>query len=382
MEKNINIQNEKRQKILKDLYENPESISSFSGVKNLYNHAKKYIPDISLVEVKKFLKSVDTYTLHKLTPKRFPTQKIIAAKPKIIVSLDLIDMSKLAKYNNGVKFLMYFIDVYSKKITVIKLKNKNTHSILEGLKYFFELDDNWKYSRIYSDFEASLYSKQVKDYLKKNKKIVYSNSSVERKNSISESNLKTLKYKIYKYLTHYNTYKYIDVLDKFVSSLNNKNHSSFKNRFLTPNLLHMVKQLHFLKEQFYNMYAIKPSVKQNTVQLLKIGDHVRIPSTSRTQEIFFKGYKVSNTGEIFRIKSINKNRKPYTYKLEDYNGEPIIGSFYRQELTPTILKNLYPINILKKKKNSKTGITNYLISYQNWPDSYNEWVTSDKIENV
>ena len=335
---------------MKELYVNPESISSFSGVKNLYNHAKKYIPDISLVEVKKILKSVDAYTLHKLTPKRFPTQKIIAAKPKIIVSLDLIDMSKLAKYNNGIKFLMYFIDIYSKKITVIKLRDKNKDSILEGLKYFFELDDNWKYSRIYSDFEASLYSKQVKNYLHKNKKIVYSNSSVERKNSISEANLKTLKHKIYKYLTHYNTHKYIDILDKIVSSLNNKNHSSFKNKFLTPNLLHKVKQLNFLKEQFYNMFGIKPLVHHKSIQLLKIGDHVRIPSTHRTQNIFFKGYHSSNTGEIFRIKSINTTRKPYTYKLEDYNGEPIIGSFYRQELTPAILKNVYPINILKKKK--------------------------------
>ena len=375
-------QYEKRQKKLEELYENPESISSFSGVKNLYNHAKKYIPDISLIEVKNFLKSVDAYTLHKLTPKRFPTQKIIAAKPKVIVSLVLIDMSKLAKYNDSITFLMFFIDVYSKKITVIKLKDKNKSSILKGLIHFFKLNDNWRYSRIYSDFEPSLYSKQVRVYLKTNNKILYSNSSIERKNSIAEANLKTLKHKIYKYLTHYNTHKYIDVLDKLVSSLNNKNHSSFKNKYLTPNLLHEVKQRMFLNEQFHNMYGIKPTVKQNTVQSLKIGTHVRIPSTHRTQNKFYKGYNISNTGEIFKIKSINKNRTPHTYKLVDFYNEPIIGSFYKQELTPAILKDLYPIHILKKKINPKTGLTNYLISYQNWPDSYNEWVTSDKIENV
>ena len=63
---------------------------------------------------------------------------------------------------------MYFIDVFSRKITVIPMKNKSKTSILLCLKDFFKREDNYKYSRIYSDLEAGLYSKLVKDYLDKN----------------------------------------------------------------------------------------------------------------------------------------------------------------------------------------------------------------------
>merc|ERR1739842_129840 len=142
-------------------------------------------------------------------------------------------MSKLSSDNENIKFLMFFIDNFSKKITVVPILNKSKTEILRGLTYFFDIDGNDKYVRIFSDYEPSLYSRLVKDYLLKNRKKVYSNSSVERKNPIAEANLKYLKYKIYKYLTHYNTNTYIHVLEDLVNSINNGSHSSFKNKFLT-----------------------------------------------------------------------------------------------------------------------------------------------------
>ena len=88
-------------------------------------------------DVKHFLEKQDSYTLFKLSKKRFPFQKIIAAAPKIIISLDLIDMTNLSKDNDNFKFLMYFIDVFSRKITIIPIKNKMKLTVLEGLIFFF-----------------------------------------------------------------------------------------------------------------------------------------------------------------------------------------------------------------------------------------------------
>lgn len=368
-----------KQNILQDLYQNPESIAAFSGVKKLYNAARKISQDINLKDVKNFLQEQESYTLHKLSRKKFHTRKVIAAKPGIIISLDLIDMSNLSKYNNGVRFLMYFIDVFSRKVTVFTLKDKSKKSMLEGFKKMFSLGKNENYRKILSDYEASLYSRDVQKYLSSLNIQVYGSFSLERKNSIAESNLKYLKHKIYKYLTHFNTNKYINILDKLVSSINNSNHSSFKNKYLTPNLLHQVKQSQFLNEQFSKMYSIKQRVNPYNAQYLKIGDDVRIPSSGRTQNIFFKGYKPSNTEEIFRINSIDKTQSPYLYKLKDFKNEEIIGSFYAPELTPTKLKDVYPIKILRKRVNKNNGKVSYLVTYLNWPQQYNEWLMESQI---
>ena len=159
--------NEKKSKetkylLLKKIYENPISSASFSGIEKLYLEGKKLNSNITKNDVINFLKSQDSYTLHKLSRKKFKTRSVLSSKPKVIIGLDLIDLVKLSKFNDNFKFLLYFIDLFSKKVTVLPLKNKNKFSLLAELKTFFNIDDNYKYSRIYSDYEPGLYSKDIK----------------------------------------------------------------------------------------------------------------------------------------------------------------------------------------------------------------------------
>ena len=60
----------------------------------------------------------------------------------------------------------------------------------------------------------------------------------------------------------------------------------------------------------------------------KIGDHVR---TSKYKNIFAKGYMPNWSEEVFIISKI-KNTVPWTYIINDLNGEEIIGTFYEKEL--------------------------------------------------
>ena len=371
--------NKKKELLLKKLYETISSNTSFSSQKELYKEAKKIYPLIDLKDVKHFLQKQDSYTLFKLSKKRFQSRKVIAAAPKIIISLDLIDMSNLSVHNDNFKFLMYFIDVFSRKITVIPIKNKKKITVLDALKSFFEIDDNYKYSRIYSDREGSLYSNLIQKYLFENKKILYTNTSYERKNSIAEIGIKNIKRKIYKYLTHFSVNRYIDDLPDIVESLNNSHHSSLKNKYLTPNILHNIKQINFVKEQFHKMYNINKSKFKKKDQSIRVGDYVRIPKLSRTQSVFFKGYSISNTEEIFRIDSIDKTRLPHVYKLVDLLGEKIYGSFYIEELTRVKLPLIYPIKILKKKV--ENGKKMFLISYLGYPRKFDEWVFEKNLIN-
>ena len=63
----------------------------------------------------------------------------------------------------------------------------------------------------------------------------------------------------------------------------------------------------------------------------KVGDHVGI---SKYKNIFAKGYTPNWSEEVFVIKKV-KNTVPWTYVINDLNGEEIIGTFYEKELQKT-----------------------------------------------
>ena len=60
----------------------------------------------------------------------------------------------------------------------------------------------------------------------------------------------------------------------------------------------------------------------------KVGDHVRI---SKYKNIFAKEYTPNWSEEVFVIKKV-KNTVPWTYVINDLNGDEIIGTFYEKEL--------------------------------------------------
>ena len=63
----------------------------------------------------------------------------------------------------------------------------------------------------------------------------------------------------------------------------------------------------------------------------KVSDHVRI---SRYKNIFANGYTPNWSEEVFVVSKI-KNTVPWTYVINDLNGEEIIGTFYEKELQKT-----------------------------------------------
>ena len=60
---------------------------------------------------------------------------------------------------------------------------------------------------------------------------------------------------------------------------------------------------------------------------LKIGDHVR---TSKYENIFAKRYKLNWSEEAFVIEKV-ENTVPWTYVINDLNGDEINGTFYEKE---------------------------------------------------
>ena len=77
----------------------------------------------------------------------------------------------------------------------------------------------------------------------------------------------------------------------------------------------------------------------------KVGDHVRI---SKHENIFAKGYTPNWSEEVFVVSKI-KNTVPWTYVINDLNGEEITGSFYEKELQKTNQKEFRIEKVFKRK---------------------------------
>ena len=79
--------------------------------------------------------------------------------------------------------------------------------------------------------------------------------------------------------------------------------------------------------------------------IFKVGYHVRI---SKHKNIFAKGYTPNWSEEVFVIKKV-KNTVPWTYVINDLNGEEIIGTFYEKELQKTNQKEFRIEKVIKRK---------------------------------
>ena len=79
----------------------------------------------------------------------------------------------------------------------------------------------------------------------------------------------------------------------------------------------------------------------------KVADHVTI---SKYKNIFAKGYTPNWSEEVFVIKKV-KSTLPWTYVINDLNGEKIVGTFYEKELPKTNQKEFRIEKVIKKKGN-------------------------------
>ena len=146
---------------------------------------------------------------------------------------------------------------------------------------------------------------------------------------------RTIKEKMFKYFSANNTRKFVDVLDLLVDQYNNSIHSSIK---MTPKEASREENENKVWRHLY------PEFGGKTLALkFSIGDHVRITEKKKT---FDKGYSQRWTEEVFKMSKIQLTI-PATYKITNYNGEEIQGSFYEQELQKTKQDIFRIANIIK-----------------------------------
>ena len=113
-----------------------------------------------------------------------------------------------------------------------------------------------------------------------------------------------------------------------------------------------------------NTYIDFEKEVNNKYPKFKVGDYVRI---SKYKNVFAKGYMPNWSEEVFVIKKV-KNTVPWTYVINDLNGEEIIGTFYEKELQKTNQKEFRIEKVLKKKGDK------LYVKWKGYDNSFNSWI--------
>ena len=101
----------KQESKLTSAYYYIKSVGSFGGIQAL---AKKTI--VKWKQIKEWLESQGAYTLHKQVRYRFPRRKTIVSGPNQQWQADLIDVSRLSRYNRGIKFLLHVLMCFPRRL--------------------------------------------------------------------------------------------------------------------------------------------------------------------------------------------------------------------------------------------------------------------------
>ena len=173
--------------------------------------------NLSRKKVENFLQTKNAHTKYRQVRRYFPRLKVIAFDINEIWSIDLAYVDKLAKYNNGVKYLLVAVDVLSRYLRVLPMRSK---SAKETARTFKRMIQKQKPQKVWSD-KGTEFKGAFKRLCDQEGIETYTTQS-ETKSAFAERNIRSRKNIIYKHLEHKWTYHYINKLSQFVDTMNSR----------------------------------------------------------------------------------------------------------------------------------------------------------------
>ena len=352
---------------LKNIYNNPSQPGSFQGPRKLYTAAKNTrLKDIRQKDVIKFLQGESTYTLNRAVTNKFPRNRVIVEGLESQWDIDLADMNLLTANNDGNKYFLLAIDVFSRYIWVRPLKTKYAKDVIVCLESI--LMEGRQPQSIRTDGGKEFQNRQVKAFLSGRDVHLFSTYN-ETQANYAERAIKTVKSKLYRYLIGRNTLRYIDVLQDLVHSYNHTKHSSLGR---PPASVNSTNESEIRFDQF--LLRRRRHGDESSRQRLRfnVGDQVRI---SYRREAFDREYGQKWSGEVFYISQRRRRNGIPIYKLKDWNGEDIKGTFYNQQLQKVNVSDQDNFKIEKILKRRKiNGKKQVFVKWLHWPRKFNQWI--------
>ena len=230
----------------------------------VYKFFDKKSQGIGLASNKENIQLADE--LHQPIIRKFKNRRMHLSFRDNIWAADLADMHLLSNFNKRFRFLLCVIDIFRKYAWVIPLKDKNGVSIVNAFQKILK-ESSRKPNEIWVDKRSEFYNNSFEKLLQDNDIVMYSTNN-KGKSVFVKRFIRTIKNKIYKYMTSTSKNVYIDPLDDIVKKYCNTYHTSIKMKPVD------------VKDNTY--IGFKKEVNDKNPKF-KVGDHVRI---SKYKNIF------------------------------------------------------------------------------------------------
>lgn len=350
--------------IIKRRYVTPKHPTSFGGITKLGNFY-----GIKTSRTKRILKGVKSYSLHRETKKPKYRNCYFIYQLRQQIQADLVDVNALAKENDEFKYLLTAIDMFSRKLVCIPMKNKSAREASAAVGRMIRI---MKPKQLFTDAGKEFVNATVANLLRINE-IEHMIAASDMKCSGVERVNKTLQRKLYQYMTENNTDRYIDILPDIVSSYNNSKHETIA---LTPEEAEQPENVLQVRDELNKWYT--HIVRMQKKPSFKKGDIVRI---SRLKDKFLRSYKEQNKAELYEIIDV-KTRMPIPmYTLKSLEKLDVLeGGFYSNELTH-FDPETWEIDVSKPlKKRVHKGERQVLARWVGFHKSYFSWIPASQLE--
>jgi transposase InsO family protein len=346
------------------IYYNAAHVGGFGGVKRLQQGAHQADRRVT----QNWLRQQRTYTLHRPARKRYNTRVYKTGGIDQQWQADLVEMIPYANVNAGYKYLLTVIDLFSRYGWAVPLKDKTGKEVTSAFQQIFT--QGRKPQRLQTD-DGKEFNNRLLQHLLNVENIKFFTLQSQFKAAICERFNRTLKAKMWRYFTHTGRYQWTRVLPEILQSYNNAVHRSIG---MAPSNVNAENEHELWLQQEQN----KPQIvtQRDIKTVFRVGDSVRI---SIAKAIFDKGYLPNWSEEIYMVTQILKT-DPVQYKIQDYGGEELKGSFYAAELQAVAQPERYAVERVIRTRKVGRRRRQYFVKWLGYGPEFNSW--TDDIGNI
>ena len=358
----------KYEEYLASIYYDPAHAGAFGGTDKLYRAVRKEGKFVlSRNKIRDWLIKQEDFAVHRQQRTKFERRRVVAPFVDYQWDADTANMEFYKKNNDGYAYFLLAVDILSKYVWTSALRTTTGKEMTEALRKIFK--QGRQPTRIRSDKGTEFVNRDVKRLLNK-EGIGYFVTQNVVKASYAERAIKTIKLRLARYMTRKQTHRWIDVLPEITKSYNQTYHRSIKR---SPASVKKNDSAELWKTQYETTPKDKPTFQKYK---FKAGDLVRISFLRRP---FQREYDERWSRELFVIDRRFVAEDIQQYKLKDYAGEVVTGTFYGSQLMKAHEQDHYLVEQLLRTR-GRGNKKEHLVRWKGWGSKYDSWIGEDDLK--
>ena len=354
--------------------EQPYSYGSQKGVKDFVNITDK--------DLKAILSKSNIYTEYTEFKKPKFTPPIRTYGNNYLWEADLMFFTHpdFAKVNDGFLYILAIIDTFTKMVSMITLKSKESKFITQKVNELFQ-HVKPKYLRV--DAGGEFISKQFTEMCRRNDVRLYIAMEPIKCAMIERFN-RTFKRFLVQMMENNNSIRWIDFIRPCLEIYQSRKHASLN---MSPEDAEEKENELQILQMNLKKYAQFDRIRANKNRKPAKFRKGQIVKIFKKKGIFSKGYGKNVTQEFFEIYHIDRKLSKDRYYLKDLSGDKILGSFYGEYLvpfTPPEGDAEYKIDpsFTDFKRKLIRRVPHIWIKWLGWPTKFNQWVPLNTVKRI